>query len=83
MHFHFFLKGLGITMLHTIINLDDVFYDERNYAFSEKSRSSNPYDYIRAGWFVDNADMFRGVYNVNFNSDYSGDISGYNIHISR
>ena len=58
-------------MLHTIINLDDVFYNEKSYINSKNERSSNPYDYIRAGWFVDNSALFEGVNNVNINCDYS------------
>ncbi|MBR1763175.1 MAG: hypothetical protein IJ731_07415 [Eubacterium sp.] len=69
-------------MLHTIINLDDVFYDEKSYSALNIQRSSNPYDYIRTGWFVDNSALFEGVNNVSFNSNYSSRISGDNIHIS-
>ena len=69
-------------MLHTIANLDDVFYDEKNFSAMKSSRSSNPYDYIRAGWFIDNAALFEGVNNVNLNSNYSSRISGNNLYLS-
>jgi hypothetical protein len=69
-------------MLHTIINLDDVFYDGKNYAEMKNARSSNPYDYIRAGWFIDNSALFEGVNNVSLNSDFTSRISGNNLHIS-
>ncbi|MBQ9530889.1 MAG: hypothetical protein IJR70_02335 [Eubacterium sp.] len=69
-------------MLHTIINLDDVFYDEKSFNNVKNERSSNPYDYIRTGWFVDNSALFEGVNHVNFSSNYSSHISGCNIHSS-
>lgn len=69
-------------MLYTIISLDDVFYSENDISAMKNERSSNPYDYIRAGWFLDNRVLFEGVNNVSLNSNFASRISGYNIHIS-
>lgn len=69
-------------MLYTIVNPDDVFYDENEFSKMKNIRSSNPYDYIRAGWFVDNRRLFEGVNNVVLNSNYSSHISGNNLHSS-
>ena len=69
-------------MLHTIVSLDDVFYDANSFHSIKSERSSNPYDYIRAGWFLDNLPLFQGVNNVSLNSDFTSRISGNNLHIS-
>ena len=66
-------------MLHTIINLDDVFYSENSFSAVKNERSSNPFDYIRTGWFVDNSALFEGVNNVNINSNFSSHFPGNNI----
>ena len=51
-------------MLYTIINLDDVYYNFENKITSGSAASSNPYDYIRHGYFIDNASLFGGIDNV-------------------
>ena len=68
-------------MLYTIVSLADVFgkYEKTE----QKSRSTNPYDYIRAGYYLDNAALFGGENNVNYNCDISGHITGCNIYYSR
>ena len=68
-------------MLYTVVNTDYVLYGGTKNADNNK-RSTNPYDYIRGGWFLDNSVMYRGVNNVNLNSDFSSHISGNNIHLS-
>lgn len=57
-------------MLWTVINESDIFYSQPSA--NNSVRSSNPYDYIRNGYFVDGASYFGGKDNVNFNSDISG-----------
>ncbi|MBE6816086.1 MAG: hypothetical protein E7520_00065 [Ruminococcaceae bacterium] len=61
-------------MLHTVISFDDVFYQE-NSNHNAVVRSTNPYDYIRKGWFLDNSVMYRGVNHVNLKFDYSGNFT--------
>ncbi len=57
-------------MLYTVIDVNDVFY--KNNTTALKPRSTNPYDYIRTGYYIDNAHYFGGQNNVNFNSNISG-----------
>lgn len=52
-------------MLYTVVDLNSVFYDN-NRRF-ECVRSSNPYDYIRTGYYLDNASLFGGNNHVSFN----------------
>ncbi|MBQ9518042.1 MAG: hypothetical protein IJR60_08205 [Eubacterium sp.] len=68
-------------MLHTVVSFDDIYYDYSGAVQNRKPRSTNPYDYIRKGWFLDNLSVYRGLNNVNLKSDYSGDFAGY-IHNS-
>ncbi|MBQ7203763.1 MAG: hypothetical protein IJS03_07095 [Eubacterium sp.] len=63
-------------MLFTIINLNDVFYSGDSAVKNNAERSTNPFDFIRMGWFLDNEEMFRGVNNVNLNFDYSSYFTG-------
>ncbi|MCM1285310.1 MAG: hypothetical protein NC213_06475 [Acetobacter sp.] len=67
-------------MFQTIINEYDVFYTPI-YAKNE-IRSSNPYDYIRNGYFLDNATLFGGNNNVNFNGNLSGNRTSAGLGIS-
>lgn len=57
-------------MLHSIINEYDIFYTQPK--LTNQIRSSNPYDYIRQGYYLDNAALFGGNDSVNYNSDFSG-----------
>ncbi|MGN0459179.1 MAG: hypothetical protein ACI4IL_09435 [Eubacterium sp.] len=61
-------------MLHTIIDYNDIFYNDINPK-QNICRSSNPYDYIRLGYCIDNANLFGGKNNVSFNCCFSGNIS--------
>ena len=47
-----------------------------------RARSSNPYDYLRGGYYLDNAVMFGGKNIVNFNCRFSGYRSGTDLHFS-
>ena len=56
-----------------------------NSAFAAKSggaRSSNPYDYLRCGYFLDNASLFGGKNFVDFNSDISSNRPGVDLYFS-
>lgn len=57
-------------MLYSIINECDIFYTEAKC--NNQIRSSNPYDYIRKGYYLDNAALFGGYDNVDYNSNFSG-----------
>ena len=60
-------------MLYTVVDVNDVFY--KNEMIISKPRSTNPYDYIRTGYYLDNAKYFGGHNNVNYNLNISGNIS--------
>ena len=49
-----------------------VFY--KNEMIISKPRSTNPYDYIRTGYYIDNAQFFGGKNNVDFNCNIPGTI---------
>ncbi|MDE5965002.1 MAG: hypothetical protein K2G65_06305 [Eubacterium sp.] len=58
-------------MIYTIVSLDDIFYTEETASAAVNcARSSNPYDYIRDGFYLDNA-MNGGEDYVRFNSNFS------------
>ena len=59
-------------MLYTIVDFNDVFTENR--LDNPSPRSTNPYDYIRTGYYLDNAKYFGGHNNVNYNLDISGNI---------
>ena len=69
-------------MFWSIINENDILFDEKTIEATNSVRSSNPYDYLRMGYFVDNASMFGGKNIVDYNSDFSSDRTSFNIHIS-
>ena len=60
-------------MLYTIVDFNDVFTENR--LDNPSPRSTNPYDYIRTGYYLDNAKYFGGHSNVNYNLNISGNIS--------
>ena len=69
-------------MIYTIVSLDDVFYVKDNATAAVNcARSSNPYDYIRDGFYLDNA-MNGGEDYVRFNGNFSSYRTSLNIHIS-
>lgn len=59
-------------MFWSIISEADVIFDANTIKAQNSLRSSNPYDYLRKGYYVDNASMFGGKNFVDFNSDHSG-----------
>lgn len=70
-------------MLWSVVNEQDIFYNKSNFSACNSIRSSNPYDYVRSGYFVDNASMFGGKNLVNLNCNFSGNRTGGNIPVSR
>ena len=70
-------------MIWSIVSDSDIFFDMQNSApCVSKGRSSNPYDYIRCGFCLDNASMFGGKNIVDYNSDISGNRSGPDLSFS-
>lgn len=67
-------------MIHSIISENDIFYTTPSVLNS--IRSSNPYDYIRHGYYLDNAALFGGKNYVGFNCNFSGDRTGFKPDIS-
>ncbi len=61
-------------MLYSIIGYDDIFMNDNNRKFTLPA-SSNPYDYIRMGYFLDVPNINGGHRCVNFNCDFSGAFS--------
>ncbi|MDE6413448.1 MAG: hypothetical protein K2K42_06150 [Eubacterium sp.] len=57
-------------------------FDEKTIEAKNCIRSSNPYDYLRNGYFIDNASMFGGKNIVDYNSNISSYRTSFNIHIS-
>ena len=59
-------------MFWSIISEADIIFDEKMIRAENSLRSSNPYDYLRKGYYVDNASMFGGKDFVDLNSYISG-----------
>lgn len=69
-------------MLWTIINEQDIFYSPTvSGKMTNSVRSSNPYDYIRNGFYLDNGSLFGGKDNVGFNINFSGVVSNADVDI--
>ncbi|MCM1114485.1 MAG: hypothetical protein NC397_03225 [Clostridium sp.] len=66
-------------MIYSIISFEDIFYNGKGVCADNSLRSSNPYDYIRAGYYLDNASLFGGDNNVDFKSNISGYRAGGNL----
>lgn len=66
-------------MLWSIISQNDIFYTPPKA--DNSIRPSNPYNYIRCGYFLDNASLFGGKDYVSFNGNISGNSSGGNLDI--
>ncbi len=68
-------------MLWTIISQNDMFYSAENYTAPANAelRSSNPFDYLNNGYFLDNASLYGGQNRVVFNCDISGRRTGSNV----
>ena len=69
-------------MFWSVISEADVIFDEKTIKARNSLRSSNPYDYLREGYFVDNASMFGGKDFVDFNSDFSSNRTSPVVHIA-
>lgn len=58
-------------MIYSIVSFDDIFYTKSSVSGAVNAvRSSNPYDYIRDGFYLDNA-MSGGEDYVHFNGNFS------------
>lgn len=68
-------------MLYTIVDTNLIFSDT-NFAKQCKFSSSNPFDYIRNGYQLDNAKLFGGQNNVNYNINHTGDIADNKLYSS-
>lgn len=66
-------------MIHSIISENDIFYTPPSVI--NGIRSSNPYDYIRNGYYLDNASLFGGKNYVDFNCNISGNRTGFKLGI--
>ena len=66
-------------MLYTIMNIDYVMNNCGEGRRDAYAPSTNPYDYIRAGYFLDNAALFGGKNNVNYNCNFKRLSSGYRL----
>ncbi|MCD7872246.1 MAG: hypothetical protein LUG21_02890 [Clostridiales bacterium] len=72
-------------MIWSIISENDILSGafSENSCASRPARSSNPYDYIRCGYYLDKASMFGGKDVVSYNSDFSSHWSGPDLYFSR
>ncbi|MDD6729020.1 MAG: hypothetical protein PUE08_07375 [Eubacteriales bacterium] len=68
-------------MLWTIISQSDIFHTPAVSA-NNSVRSTNPYDYIRNGYYLDNGTLFGGKDNVGYNINISGDFPSTDLGIS-
>ena len=62
-------------MLHTIIDYNDIFCENR-IINNTAAFSTNPYDYIRKGYFLDIPSPLGGYNNVSINCLDSGNFAG-------
>lgn len=68
-------------MLWSVVSESDIFYKNQINA-SNGVRSSNPYSYVRFGYFLDNAEMYGGKNSVDYKGDISGNRSGSDLYFS-
>lgn len=70
-------------MLHTVISLNDIFYDKFDDCVDNATRnngmsSTNPFDYISDGYHIDYLEYFGGDNNVSFKCDIYGNFASNN-----
>ena len=68
-------------MLWSVVSENDIFYKNHLVA-SSSVRSSNPYSYVRFGYYLDNAEMYGGRNSVDYNGDISINRSGIDLYFS-
>lgn len=68
-------------MIWSIISENDILASQNSVVSDNSIRSSNPYDYLRMGYYLDNASMYGGKNFVNYNSNISGDRTSPELHI--
>lgn len=59
-------------MIWSVVSEGDIVGVQNAVSSNNTSRSSNPFDYLCPGYYLDNASMYGGKNFVNFNSDISG-----------
>ena len=66
-------------MLYTVMDVNAVLYpqDEKK---TQRTPSSNPFDYIRTGYYLDNAALFGGKNHVNYHLNIPSNITGNQLH---
>ena len=73
-------------MFWSVIGEGDIFLSDETFAngccAESKARSSNPFDYLRGGYFIDNAVMFGGKNIVNLNCHFPGNRSGADLYFT-
>lgn len=69
-------------MIWSVICEGDISASQNAVASNNSMRSSNPYDYLCPGYYLDNASMYGGKNFVSFNSDISGYRTSVGIHSS-
>lgn len=72
-------------MIWSVISEGEIFLEASNCAgvsSCSSIRSSNPYDYLRRGYYVDGASMFGGKNIVDYNSDIPGNRPGSDLYFS-
>ncbi|MBQ9228609.1 MAG: hypothetical protein IJ168_07210 [Eubacterium sp.] len=69
-------------MLYTVIDLNDILYsrDENRIQRRQDKPSTNPFDYIRTGYYLDRAALFGGQNYVNYHFDIPGNSPGDQLH---
>ena len=70
-------------MIWSIVNEADIFYLPQSICQNDVARSSDPYSYIRTGYHLDNADLFGGSNNVDFNINISSNRAGIHLGVPR
>lgn len=70
-------------MIWSVISENDIFYSPQSICQNSVMRSSDPYSYIRTGYHLDNADLFGGINNVDFNINISGNRAGIHLGFPR
>ena len=65
-----------MAMLYTVADINLVLAENGGQSVRTSFMSSNPYDYIRGGYYLDNASLFGGLNNVNLNCNFKRHTSG-------
>lgn len=69
-------------MIWSVVSEGDIFSQQNCIQANNSIRSSNPYDYLRMGFYLDNASMYGGKNIVNYNSNLSGNRTSNMLYFS-